>query len=252
MTSAPRQSPRRAWGGIVVVALIASSILAGGILTWGATAASASDIAVDIVDDVATPSPSPSVPAPQGSTGPGGGSGSGSGSGGGGFGGGGQPDPAPASTPAPSMTVPPGERVMFAVSGLTAVGHPSANPLAGGRVTAEVTVQNLTGEAFDASAEFRVDDIFGNELASLSDIAIGNLTSGERRTIEVDLGEVRISGLVHVHATVTPPSQVGELELSPVSRDAWTMLPSWYAVGLLIATAISIATWAYLRYGRKL
>lgn len=231
-----------------MIVLLASWAVSGIVASSGA-AAFGSDIAVDIVDDVATPSPSASAPAPQGSTGPGGGSGPGY-SGGGGAGGG-QPDPAPASTPAPSTTVPPGERVMFVVSGLTAVGHPTANPLAGGRVTAEVTVQNLTGEAFDASAEFRVDDVFGNELASLPDVAIGNLAAGDRRTVEVDLGEVRISGLVHVSATVTPPSQVGDLELSPVSRDAWTMLPSWYAVGLLFATAITLATWAYRRYGRK-
>lgn len=214
-------SPRRTRTRLVVVALLAAWTFSGGVMVWGAAAASGSDIAVDIVDDVTTPSPS--APAPQGSTGPGGGSGSGLS--GGGNGGNGQPDPVPASTPAPSPTVPPGERVMFVVSGLTAVGHPTVNPLAGGRVTAEVTVQNLTGEAFDASAEFRVDDIFGNELASLPDVSIGNLVSGERRTIEVDFGEVRIAGLVHVSTTVTPPEQVGRLELSPVSRDTWTMLP---------------------------
>ncbi|TQJ31359.1 hypothetical protein FBY39_1826 [Microbacterium sp. SLBN-146] len=227
-----------------MVALVASWMLAGGVMVWGAAAASASDIAVDIVDDTATPAPSAPAPAPQASSGPGGGSGSGySGS---------TSSPVPVSTPIPVDTAPPGERIMFVVSGLTAVGHPSANPLAGGRVTAEVTVQNLTGEALDASVDFRVDDIFGNELASLSDVPIGNLLSGDRRTIDVDLGDVRISGLVHVSATVTPPSQVGDLELSPVKRDAWTMLPSWYAVGFLLATAASLATWAYLRYGRKL
>lgn len=239
--------PRLVRGRLVIVRLVAGFVVAG-MLSVGAVAvssASASDpgVTVDVVDDSSTPGPSPSTGT--GSTGTGL---TGTGSTGGGFGSPGQTGTTSGSaTPPATATVAPGERVLFVVAGLTASGSPSANPLAGGRVTASVSVQNLTTQAFDAEAEFHLDDLFGNELAASHVVLVTALQPGELRSVSVDLGEVQFAGLGHAYATVTPPAKVADVELAPVTRDTWTVLPSWYAVGVLAAAGISTAAWAYFR-----
>jgi hypothetical protein len=239
--------------GAVRAAAGTALLLVGLLALSGLTssAAAGSDISVDVVDEQATPSPSSSVsatPAPGGTGGQGAGSSGGSGIPGNPGGTGGTTTPGDTS-PAGNATVPPGEKVLLYVSGLTVTGRPSANPLAGGSVTAEVSVHNLTAETFDAEVEFHVDDVFGNELAKADSVPVVALAPDELRTIRVDLGEVRIAGLVHAYATITPPETVAAVPLAPVTRDAWSVLPSWYAVGLLVAAAISLGIGAYRRRG---
>jgi hypothetical protein len=214
------------------------------------------DISVNIIEDGLYPFPTPTAsttPAPGGGSGNGGGGGNpggpvSGGSGATGTGTGTGAVPTNPANPSNDPTVPPGEQVLLFVSGLTVNGHPSVNPFAGGRVTAELEVRNLTTEVFDARTDFRVDDLFGNELAKAPTTQVLGLQPGEVRTVQVDLGEVRIAGLVHAYATITPPDTVAGTALEPVDRDAWNVLPSWYAVGLLVAAVISLGAGAYLRY----
>lgn len=223
---------------------VALVILAGGVGA-GAPAVAADDsgtLSVTITDD-ATPAPTPSPSTGGAGTGaptsPGGSVPAGgvrpapipvSGSGGSSTGGGG-------TAPATEVSV----AGMLYVGGLNAATTPALDP-AGGVVDVWFTVRNAASTPMDLSADFWMDaGVFPQRLDAVDDVAVSALQPGETRVVSAHLQHGGQWTLLSTHVTLTPPESVDGVALTPVTRDALTVMFPWVVVLLLVLGGLAVA-----------
>ncbi|MGN6219399.1 MAG: hypothetical protein ACTHNQ_07840 [Microbacterium sp.] len=224
----PVRPPR----GRLLVAVIASAALLA-VAVPDSALASDETITVEVSDDeTATPAPTDlviDVPDAGGQSGSGGSRGSGNGQGD--QNGQGAPN---ADAPADSL---PGQKLPVVVSGLAVDNRSTLNP-ADGAIAASVTVKNLSTETIEGTSEFWVSNVFGMRLATVKKPF--TVAPDETQDVTAVLDGFPQSGLLHVAATVTPPSVVSGMEQPPITRDAWTLVIPWIVVaGITALTAIA-------------
>jgi hypothetical protein len=212
------------------VVFVAAALSAAGLLSSGAPA-SADDNSGGIGITV-TVAPTEAHANP-GETG-------GSGSSGGGSGGSTTPSDSPSVGPSPSATASPGGGnsvggILF-VSGLTTRYIWSANPL---HSSAELglTVRNVSKARFDATARFWVTTTFGSKVSEARKISVRGLKPNETRVIRATLGGLGQWTVLQAHAKFTPPKVVQGIPLSPVTRDAFIVVPPVLVGGLGVGAA---------------
>jgi hypothetical protein len=136
------------------------------------------------------------------------------------------------------------------VSGLTSVYGWSANPL-DGAAQSSLTVRNVSKSTFTSSVRFWADGPVGNRLSEVKDVMIDDLKPGESRTVDASLGGIGQSTFVQVHATLTPPKVVDGVELDPLTRDQFVVVPPWGLASLGGVGAVGFAGYSLLRFVRR-
>ncbi|BAJ75603.1 hypothetical protein MTES_2639 [Microbacterium testaceum StLB037] len=232
-------APRVAAAGVAVALLV----LAG---STGASATTPSPndsgtLSVTITDG-STPTPTPSASASPPASG-------GSSPAGSSSGGGARPVPAPVSgagsgngssgggTSAANEVSLAG---MVYVGGLNASATPELDP-AGGVVEVWFSVRNAASTPIDATADFWMDTgIFPQRLDAVDDVAIAGLQPGETRVVSARLRHGGQWTLLSTHVTLTPPESVDGVALTPVTRDALTLLFPWVVTGLAVLAGLAV------------
>ncbi len=139
----------------------------------------------------------------------------------------------PAASPAPEPDV---GGVLF-VSGVRTGYRPDWNPLAG-TLHLEITVRNATDQVLDASVSYGATTLLGIDLGGSSSLAVRGLAPGEVRVVGADVPGVGQWGVVRAHMTVRPPAQFRGVDLSPLERDRWVVVPAWYLAGLVVLAVV--------------
>ncbi|WP_426594255.1 hypothetical protein ACPPVS_01770 [Cellulomonas sp. McL0617] len=144
-----------------------------------------------------------------------------------------------ASATAPALRQVDAGGVLY-VSGLRTVYHSSPDPL-GGTLHVELVVRNAYSKVVDASASFGARNLLGMDLGGDSSVAVRGIEPGEVRVIAVDVRGVGQWGVFHVDATLTPPTEVGGVKLSPLERDRWVLAPPLHLVALV--AIVGVVAW---------
>lgn len=133
---------------------------------------------------------------------------------------------------------------ILAVGGLRTSYRPSGNPFAG-VMHVQVTVRNLSDEVIEPTVAFSLTNWLGMQLAESPERSLGKLAPDELRSTEVDLTGVGQWAFVAAHMTLTPPEEVGGVEVSPVTRDRWVLATPWFLLGLVAVAIGGVAVWRY-------
>jgi hypothetical protein len=225
------------------VFVVAAALSAGGLFSGG-VAASADDNSggIGITVNVAP------TDANAGSGGTGG-----SGSSGGGSGGSTTPSDSPSVGPSPNTTASPGgggsvSAIVF-VSGLTSRYIWSPNPL---HSSAELslTVRNVSKARFDSTARFWVTTTFGARVSEAREISVHGLKPNETRVIRATLGGLGQWTVLQAHAILTPPKMVDGTPLSPISRDAFILVPPVIVGGVGLGAAFVFVLFKFILFPR--
>lgn len=137
---------------------------------------------------------------------------------------------------------------VFAMSALHAVAEPSLS-LSGGVVNLSIIVRNTSPVAFDATARFWLNSVFGPPIASIDGIPVAGLQPGEARQVTARFEGVGNWTFYRGYVTLTPPEVVGNTELVPVTREADVFVPPPAAlpvVGVLGLAALALVLWLAL------
>lgn len=116
------------------------------------------------------------------------------------------------------------------VSGLSGSTKLEPNPF-GGTHTLRFTVRNASNTVVEASAGFRLLNLFGSELGPEMAVEIKDLAPGEVREVSATLGGLAQWTLVKAETVFTPPERIGYTELEPVKRDQWVFFLPWFLLG---------------------
>lgn len=133
---------------------------------------------------------------------------------------------------------------LVAVGGLRTSYDPSGNPF-GGSLHVQASIQNLSDQTIDPTVTFSVSNALGVVVGEQDERALGAMAPGELRLAEADLGGIGQWGVVGVHMTLTPPSQIDGTAVGPVSRDRWMLAPPWFAISALALVAGGVAAWRW-------
>jgi hypothetical protein len=136
------------------------------------------------------------------------------------------------------------------VSGLRSEYAWSINPL-GGETETMLTVRNVSKTTFSSTVRFWADGPFGNRLSEVTGVAITDLKPGESRTVVGTLGGIGQSTFVQVHATLNPPKTVDGVELDPITRDAFVVVPPWGVLSLGVVGAVGFAGFSLVQFLRR-
>lgn len=132
---------------------------------------------------------------------------------------------------------------ILAMSGLTVTAAPTLTP-DNGHVTLDFVVRNLSPDAFDSTAVFWIDDIFGSRIAVIDDVAVAALEPDETRRVQVRVVGLGQHIVLHAHTTLTPPSTINAVDVAPLTRDTTIPVVPWFSVIMLgIFTALGIGVW---------
>lgn len=248
----------RAWAAALGAALCAI-VAAAPQSAWAAEPTpDTGNLSVTVTDGSGEPTPTPTEPTGggtdggDGSTGGPGNSGSGAGgssSGGGSTGGGsssngsgsgqnggtGAGDGGPIPAGADEVSA---DGMLF-IGGLESSSSLSLNP-GEAVVNLSFTVRNASQSTIDATADFWVSSVFGNEVDAAHDIDIAGLLPGETRAVSTQLHKAGQWTLLTAHVTLTPPETVDGVELTPVTRDALVVVFPWFLAVLLILAILAI------------
>lgn len=232
MTHPRRSAPHGAMPPVASRRVAAAGIALALVVLAGSGAASASasptddpgTLSVTITDgSTATPSPPVSPAATGGSSVPGGSVPAG----------GTRPVPLPAtgSSGSGGGGVAPASEVSVAgmvyVGGLNASAFPEPDPTAG-IVDVWFTVRNAASTPIDATADFWMDaGMFSQRLDAVDGVQVTALQPGESRVVSARLRHGGQWTLLSTHVTLTPPESVDGVALTPVTRDALTLLFPW-------------------------
>lgn len=118
------------------------------------------------------------------------------------------------------------------VSGLSTAYSPSIDPLSG-ELAVQYTVRNVSGETIDSSSRFWVTNAFGAELSAVDPVQVTALKPGESRVVSAVLPGVGQWTFASAHMTLTPPATVAGVELQPLTRDVFVVLPPWFLLALI-------------------
>ncbi|WP_291037576.1 hypothetical protein [Herbiconiux sp.] len=116
------------------------------------------------------------------------------------------------------------------VSGLSTEYLPSIDPL-GGELKTWFTVRNVSTGELSGSARFWVSSPFGTELSAQDDVELSGLKPQESKVVSATLTGVGQYTFATAHYTFTPPESVDGVALTPVTRDAFVVLPPWFLLG---------------------
>jgi len=136
------------------------------------------------------------------------------------------------------------------ISGLTSVYSWSINPL-DGAIDTSFTVRNVSKTTFDSTVRFWVDGPLGNELSEVADVKVTDLKPGESRTLEARLGGIGQSTFVQVHAKLNPPKVVEGVELDPLTRDEFVIIPPWGIAAIAGLGVIGFAGFSLVHFLRR-
>lgn len=134
---------------------------------------------------------------------------------------------------------------VFSMSALQASVEPSL-ALTGGTVNLFFTVRNSSNSAFDATARFWLDSVFGPPIAAVDGVAVAGLQPGEARRITASFENVGNWVFYRGSVTFTPPEVVANTELVPVTREVDVVVPppaALPAIGLLALAAVAMVVW---------
>jgi hypothetical protein len=225
-----------------VIVLIAATLSAVGLFSVG-SAASADDNSGGIGITV-TVAPSESHSESHGES-------DGSGSIGGGAGGAIIPSEPPASIPTVTPKRGEGDSVggILFVSGLTSRYLWSPNP---GRSAVELrlTVRNVSKSTFDTKLRFWVTTTFGARVSGADGIRVLDLKPNETRVIRATLGGLGQWTVLQAHAILTPPKMVDGTPLSPISRDAFILVPPVIVGGVGLGAAFVFVLFKFILFPR--
>lgn len=130
---------------------------------------------------------------------------------------------------------------MVYVGGLNTSATPEVDP-AGGVVDVWFSVRNAASTPIDATADFWMDTgVFPQRLDAVDDVAIAGLQPGETRVVSARLRHGGQWTLLSTHVTLTPPESVDGVALSPVTRDALTLLFPWVLTALVVLAGLAVA-----------
>lgn len=121
---------------------------------------------------------------------------------------------------------------VFQLSGLVGTATPAVDPR-GGSVKLAMTVQNVTSWAVSPDLRFRLENGLGMQVAQSDDIVIADLRPGETRTVTATLTDIGQWGVFNAQVTFTPPESVRGTVLSPITRDAFLVVPPFFVLSLL-------------------
>lgn len=255
---ANRPRVRRGPVGVAVPRVAAAGVAIAFLVLSGSPGASASTPAPDdagtlsvTITDGSTPTPTPtpatsSPPAAGGSNSPAGSVPAG--------GGAPAPVPVPAAGSGSSPTgggAPAANEVSLAgmvyVGGLNSSATPEVDP-AGGVVDVWFSVRNAASTPIDATADFWMDTgVFPQRLDAVDGVAIAALQPGETRVVSARLRHGGQWTLLSTHVTLTPPESVDGVALTPVTRDALTLLFPWVITGLVVLAGLGVLVVQILR-----
>jgi hypothetical protein len=131
---------------------------------------------------------------------------------------------------------------LIGVGGLRTSYLPSANPLAG-TLHVEVSVQNLSDEVIAPTVALSLRTWFGLQLSAEPERPLGPLGPGELRTAEVDLTGVGQWTVVAAYMTLTPPEEIGGVEVGPVQRARWVLATPWFLLAAAALGLVGVAAW---------
>ncbi len=155
---------------------------------------------------------------------------------GGGSGAGSTPEPTPSAsaTPSPLGNDPFDLGGVLYLSGLTGSISPQIGST-GGTATLRITVKNVSDYLLDIKLRFWLQNVWGQTVAEINDTHSADILPGESRVVSVSLGNVGQWAIYNAHVKITPPTKVGGVSLSPVTRDATLfVLPLFMIVSLLV------------------
>lgn len=187
-----------------------------------------------------TPTSTPATPAPSGSPTP-------------------RSSPSPSATPSPSSApsssapggLPEGTILGGAVyvGGLHAGYWPSLDPAAG-IVRSEFVLSNVSDQAIDSSATFRLTNFLGQELSSVPPVYIIRLEPGESRVVRVDLERAGQWGFETASFTLSPTSLVDGRRLPDLTRETAVIFLPWLILVIVIAGLAALVIVRIVRAGR--
>jgi len=130
---------------------------------------------------------------------------------------------------------------MVYVGGLNSSATPEVDP-AGGVVDVWFSVRNAASTPIDATADFWMDTgVFPQRLDAVDDVTIAGLQPGETRVVSARLRHGGQWTLLSTHVTLTPPESVDGVALTPVTRDALTLLFPWVLTALVLLAGLAVA-----------
>ncbi len=132
------------------------------------------------------------------------------------------------------------------ISGLQTAYSPSIDPLSGD-LSVQYTVRNVSAATIDSTSRFWVTNIFGAELSAVDPVAVAGLKPGESRVVSATLPGVGQWTFATAHMTLTPPETVEGVELQPLTRDAFVVLPPWFLLALLAIAGVVYAVVRIIR-----
>ncbi|MGD8195923.1 hypothetical protein ACEXQB_015645 [Herbiconiux sp. P18] len=134
------------------------------------------------------------------------------------------------------------------ISGLGTGYSPSIDPLSGD-LHVHFTVRNVSSAAVDSSARFWVSNAFGGEIGSGETVDVAGLKPDESRVVDATISGVGQWTFATAHMTLTPPETVDGVTLTPLTRDAFVVLPPWFLLALGALAGLAYAVVRLVRSG---
>jgi hypothetical protein len=150
----------------------------------------------------------------------------------------------PGGTPAPSPSGQSAADGVLAVSGLRVAYRSAGDPRAG-LLHVEATVRNASDQVMDVGAQFSATTVFGAQLDRSVPTTVSRLAPGEMRVVEADLSGMGQWGLVVAHLTLRPPARVDGVDVAPMTRDRYVLVPPWFSLALAALLLAGGAAWRW-------
>ena len=124
----------------------------------------------------------------------------------------------------------------FYVSGLTVFPDPQIGP-AGGDLTLEFTMKNVSTAPITSSVRFWLDNAINLPVQTLDTVEVANLAQGETRTLRATFEDVGQWTFFRGHVTMTPPVDIAGTALWSLTRDSFTLILPWFLTAMLVLLA---------------
>ena len=137
------------------------------------------------------------------------------------------------------------------VSGLTVFPDPQIGP-AGGDLTLEFTMKNVSTAPITSSLRFWLDNAINLPVQTLDTVEVANLAPGETRTMRATFEDVGQWTFFRGHVTMTPPVDIAGTALWSLTRDSFTLILPWFLTAMLVLlAALVLAVRQLLRLRRS-
>lgn len=104
----------------------------------------------------------------------------------------------------------------------------------GGTVPVTISVRNLSTKTITGTVDFWITTLWGWRMSDIPTTDVEALAPGETREITAQLPGPGQWTLFTAHATYTPPAAVDGVEMHPLTRENFLLVPPYFALAVIL------------------